>query len=746
VIFFFAFAPRLWRGNNNGRGEQPACRARIGGAAWLLVALVGLAGCSPLSRPPNVLLITVDTLRADRLGAYGYSRAKTPNVDRLADEGTLFTDAIAAAPITMPSHASIMTGLLPPAHGVRDNGAFALSDDAVTLAERLKAAGYETRAFVSALVLNRRYNLNQGFESYDDDLWAEDDPKLFLIRSRHANRTMDRVIEWFDKWYEEPQRKPFFAWVHLFDVHQPYHPPGWARAVTPTLYDASMAYVDAEVGRLLQTLRVTSLLDDTIVVFTADHGESLGEHEEKTHAIFVYDATVRVPLIIRYPGPGRFRAGLRYDGPVRHVDIVPTLLDALRLPGAEQTQGVDLLPMTLGKAPRRELPQYSESLLSELGFGMAPLYAVRENGYKWIRAPRPELYDLKRDPQELNNLYPQAKEISAKLDAELQKLLDDSRSRAIASRDNPMNKETLEALQSLGYLQGPQERKDMGGMDPKDGILLYNRFEEARHLAQDEKWVEAETALRAILADQPRHTSARNILALTLMRQGRLADAKAQYLQTLNEDQDQARIYLMLATIAMIEDKLDEADTYLHEALRVSPQFAEAASSLGMVELLRGNETAARAWYDKALAIDPTFPHAYRRIADIYYDRGEYAAALKNYRLALERSPRDFRSMVQAGNSARFLGDEATARRYYEQAALLRDDTWIATYNLACLSAVRGDKDKAIALLREAVQRGMSMRGIAARDKDLDSLRKLPEFVALAGEGSVITTPRRHKR
>ena len=165
-----------------------------------------------------------------------------------------------------------------------------------------------------------------------------------------------------------------------------------------------------------------------------------------------------------------------------------------------------------------------------------------------------------------------------------------------------------------------------------------------------------------------------------------------------------------------------------------------------MVELLRGNETAARAWYDKALAIDPTFPHAYRRIGDLYYERAEYADALKYYRLALNRLPRDFRSMVQAGNSARFLGDEATARHYFEQATLLRDDTWIATYNLACLSAVRGDKDKAIALLREAVQRGMSMRGIAARDKDLDSLRKLPEFVALAGERSAGTTPRRHKR
>ena len=566
---FFAFAPRLRRGNNNGRGEPPACRARNAGVAWLLVALAGLAGlagCSPASHAPNVLLITVDTLRADRLGAYGFTLAKTPNVDRLADEGTLFTDAIAAAPITMPSHASIMTGLLPPAHGVRDNGAFALSDDAVTLAERLKAAGYETRAFVSALVLNRRYNLIQGFDSYDDDLWAEDDPKLFLIRSRHADRTMDRVLEWFGKWREQPQRKPFFAWVHLFDVHQPYHPPSWARATAPTLYDASIAYVDAELGRLFQTLRETSLLDDTIVVFTADHGESLGEHGEKTHAIFVYDATVRVPLIIRYPG--HFRAGLRYDGPVRHVDIVPTLLAALRLPGAEQTQGVDLLPMTLGKAPRQELPQYSESLLSELGFGMAPLYAVRENGYKWIRAPKPELYDLKRDPLELNNLYPQAKEISAKLDAELQKLLDDSRSRAIASRDNPMNKETLETLQSLGYLQGPQERKDMGGIDPKDGILLYNRVEEARHFAQDEKWAEAETALRAILADHPRHTSARNILALSLMRQGRMAEAKAQYMQTLNEDPNKARIYVMLSTIAIIENKLDEADTYLHEALR----------------------------------------------------------------------------------------------------------------------------------------------------------------------------------
>ncbi|HRC87842.1 MAG TPA: sulfatase, partial [Thermoanaerobaculia bacterium] len=391
--------------------------------------------------------------------------------------------AIAAAPITLPSHSTILTGLLPPAHGVRDNGTYALGDDAVTLAERLQAAGYHTQAFVSALVLDRRYNLKQGFDGYDDNLWSEDRPELFMIRSRPGEKTAGRVADWLAGWAREPEpkRRPFFLWMHLFDAHQPYRLTGAERLLSPTPYDAEIAVLDGSVGRVLDQLEQLRALDDTLVVVTADHGESLGEHGEKTHAVFIYDATVRVPLLLRCPR--LLPRGRVYPGPVRTVDLVPTILAALGLPGGSETQGIDLLPALRGDVPPPDLAQYSESLVSEVGFGMAPLYGVRHGGFKWIRAPKPEVYDLKRDPAEKNNLFASEGRRGVLLDRELSELLADSERRGLAPQKSAITKETMESLQALGYLAPRTSREAMVGIDPKDGMALYAKLEDARHFA-----------------------------------------------------------------------------------------------------------------------------------------------------------------------------------------------------------------------------------------------------------------------
>ena len=299
-----------------------------GVAVAALLALATLPACRREGQRPNVLLITIDTLRADRLGCYGYGLAHTPAVDGLAREGVRCTDAATSAPITLPAHTSIMTGLYPPAHGVRDNGNYALAPEATTLAERLKAAGWRTGAFVSAAVLARRYGLDQGFEVYDDDLWAEDEPEMFMIRERPASRTADRVLAWLEE--GQKTRQPFFLWVHFFDPHQPYNLRSFdLAAMTATPYDAEIAEADRGVGRLIDWLREHGQLDDTLVVLTADHGESLGEHGEPTHGVFIYDATIHVPLIWRLPHV--FPPGETYGGPVRHIDIVPTILAILDL-------------------------------------------------------------------------------------------------------------------------------------------------------------------------------------------------------------------------------------------------------------------------------------------------------------------------------------------------------------------------------------------------------------------------------
>ncbi len=696
-------------------------------AAAVIIITAAILVITGTSQPDlNVLLITIDTLRADRLGCSGYAPARTPHIDALAKQGLRFTDVTAAAPITLPSHSTILTGLLPPAHGVRDNGAFALGNDALTLTEILKKKGFETRAFVSALVLNRRYNLTQGFDSYDDDLWSEEEPKLFMIRDRPARKTIDRVLQWLQNRPRRSSRKPFFAWIHLFDPHQPYRPPMWARLITPSLYDGEIAAVDREIGRLTDFLAKAKILDNTLLIFTSDHGESLGEHNEKTHAIFIYDATVKVPLIIRCPR--FFPSGRTYENPVHHVDIVPTVLSLLHLAGGDKTQGVDLLPFIRGEKKPAERALYCESRLSELGFGMAPLYGVYNGKYKWIRAPKPELYNLVDDPHELANLYPGDTSISRELDRELSRIFAASKRFAVPTRENPLNRETEEMLRSLGYLATSQEKKGAAGMDPKDGIIIYNKLEQARHLAQADKWQQAEEILEEILAQVPGHLSARNILALVLLRQGRMAEAVEQYTRSLQDDPEQARVYAMLGNIFMLQGELDRAEHFLQRALQVSPQFVEALSNLGLIALLRGDEKTAETWYRQAMTRDASFPHVYRRIADLYYERQDYARALKYYREALKQLPTDFRSLIQSGNCLRRQGkpDEAAAR--FREAARVNAESWIPFYNLACLHAVDGESRRGIAYLKQAQSLGFSSLKLLQEDPDLETLRLLPEF------------------
>ncbi len=676
---------------------------------------------------PNVLIITIDTLRADHLGCYGFHLARTPAIDRLASEGVRCANAIGSAPITMPAHTSIFTGLYPVAHGVRDNGAYALGDDAVTLAERLHTAGYTTHAFVSALVLNRRYHLDQGFESYDDDLWAEDDPKLFMIRERQAPKTAARFLQWLDGWNRE-HSKPFFTWIHFFDPHQPYRAAGADAALAVSPYDAEIAGVDHQIAKIIDTLRQDGVLDDTLIILTADHGESLGEHGEKTHAVFVYDATVRVPLILRYP---KLFGSRVYDAPVRSVDITPTVLDILGLPRADAIDGQSLLGALRGKDTPPQLPQYSESLLSEVGFGMAPLYALRDAGYKYIRAPRPELYDLAKDPHELVNVIAEQPRVAAKLSSELTALMESSGRHAVKAAANPISRETEESLQALGYLAPHGERSAMQGIDPKDGLPIHNKLEDARHFAQQQKWDQSRKLLEEIIAATPRNVSAINVLGLIGIKTGNREEAIRHYSESLAIDPTQFRVHALLGTLALSEGKLDGAEKEYRVALSLNPNFAEVMANLGFLESLRGHQREAEAWYRKGIAADPSFPRVYRRLGDLYYERGDYAHASENYAKSARMLPSDVRSVVQQGNCARRLGHTEEADALFRRAEALRPDGWIPTYNRACLLAVTGKAEEALNVLNALASRHDVPEGLVNRDNDLASVRALPGFTDL---------------
>ena len=698
----------------------------------------GTAEAPPAPARPNVLLITVDTCRVDRIRCYGYGLARTPAIDSLAEEGVRCTNAVTPAPITLPAHTSILTGLFPPAHGIRDNGVHALSKEAVTLAECFKKAGYATHAAVSALVLGKRYGLTQGFDSYDDDLWDEDKPPMFMIPDRAAPKTAQRVVDWLEQWQANDSDAPFFLWVHFFDPHHPWQSQVRDRYLCPTPYDAEVAQADDGVEMLLGWLREKELLEETAVVLTADHGESLGEHGEKTHAIFIYDATVHVPLIWRYPA--LLPQGLVYEAPVRAVDIMPTLLAMAGLPEQPTVQGQNLLAAFQQKEPAPDLPQYCESLLCELGFGMAPLYGIRADGLKYIRAPKPEVYDLVNDPKELTNLFGENAEKARELDNRLEAVLEESRPLALESSESPLDEETEEMLLAMGYLTGRSTARSMEGMDPKDGIVIYSKLEEARNMARQGRWAACEALSREIVEKLPGHVTARNVLALALVQQNRTEEAKKEYLASLKIDPKQHRVLFQMGKMAITAGDFEEADRHLAACLEMVPGFVEAMVYRGIAAEGLGKPEEAEQWFQKARETDPASPHPQRVIADSLFTRGDFEGALEHYEKALRTCPDYFHAMVQAGVCETRLGSLDAAAEQYQKASRLRRDSWVPSYNLACVRTKQGRNDEAIEILSHLLDEGMvrkpgvrkNLAHLFEKDEDLAPLHEMEAFRALA--------------
>ncbi|MCB9672506.1 MAG: sulfatase-like hydrolase/transferase [Alphaproteobacteria bacterium] len=699
----------------------------------LLTAL--FAGCgtptAPVAPPshPDVVLVTLDTTRADRLAPYGFSMARTPNLSDMARDGTLFEHHYTTAPITLPAHISVMTGLVPPRHGVRDNGVYALPDQATTLAEMLKAQGYATGAFVSAMVLDSTYNLDQGFDVYDDDLAAEDDPPMFMIRDRPGVRTADALSEWIRPRLAAPrgERPPVFAWMHVFDPHHPWEPDPIDRIRLPTPYDAEITGADRAVGRVLEALREANVLDDTLVVVTADHGESLGEHGEKTHAVFIYDSTMHVPLIMRWPG--HVPAGLRVTETTSAVDIVPTVLSLLGLPAAD-VDGLDVSPTFAGAAlPEREV--YMESMLSERGFGMAPLHGVRRGEDVFIRAPRSERYDVAVDPRQLHDLHPEAPAPGLVLDEALQRILDASSARALTPEADPQNAATEETLMALGYLAPASDRAAVQGMDPKDGLPLHTLLEDARHLVQAGDTEAAEVKLAELLEKTPANTSALNVLAMIHARKGRPKLAEATWRSSLAADPRQYRVYLSLADLARRRKDYAGARAHVEQAMTMVPDLVEGMVALGVLAHLEGDAAGAEAWHAKATAVDPENVRIWRDIGDLRFRQEHWDEAITHYERVLASSPRDHRARLHLGTSHLRAGRPEASLPHFEKAAALRPDHWMAPYNAACGLALLGRSEEALVKVEAAVAAGDVPRKALLLDPDLTSIRQEPRFQAL---------------
>ena len=470
-----------------------------------LTILVSLVSSSAIAAQSNVLLISIDTLRADRLGCYGYSK-RTPSIDSFATKSVLFENAISQVPLTLPSHSSIFTGLYPDQHGVRNNENFVLDKKYVTLAELFRQNGYATGAVIGSFSLDSSFQVDQGFQFYEDKIGSGHDPEA----NRHVERRAETVWKLGRQWLET-QKGSWFCFLHFFDPHFGYNPP----SQYPQTYDGEIEYTDRVIGNILQFLKDNKLDSTTIVVLLSDHGEALGDHGEENHGVFLYDETLKVPLIISSPG----LAPRKIKEQVRLVDVAPTIADLASLVKKPSFSGISLMPHLKGTG--KELPAYSESYYTSMLMGWAPLHSIRWNQKKWIDAPKSEFYDLAKDPKESKNLY-SSSAVPNSYRSELNKHRS-TNTQAVPNAE--LDAETREKLASLGYVTGGSGSVVNSGFDPKDGIKLWTTIESAVRHAQLSQWNESETLFRDVLKRQPENVIAKKFLANVLRKQGKNNEA-----------------------------------------------------------------------------------------------------------------------------------------------------------------------------------------------------------------------------
>ena len=555
------------------------------------------AAPAAVSAKPNLVLITMEATRADHLGCYDNPLAQTPNLDGLAREGAVFLKAIAVAPLTLPSHASIFTGLYPPRHGVRDDNSSRLQDSETTLAEHLKAQGYGTAASIGARLLAGESGFKQGFDSYAE-------PKR---TPRNAAFVVDDAIEAINRM----KGGPFFLWVQLNDPHAPYAPPPGFRALfEKRLYDGEIAWMDSQLKRLFDHLRAQGLADNTVVVATADHGESLGEHGEETHGVFLYDSTLRVPLIVRYPP--RIPAGTKFSGVVSGVDLAPTVLALMGLPPMAMAQGESCAVRLLGgDAPDRDVA-YAESLFGQRAYGWAPLHALRSSNEKFVDAPAAELYNLERDPSETINL--------AANDA-----------KAVAETWRPSVEEALRAIGGANPEPTAARPGRTAPRDPKELIAASNLFLRAQLAVEEGQPMQAAPLLKQALARDPGNPAAKSLLAALRAEPTAATGAAAgTFASQWN-----------LGNALYVHGKLDEAAKAFRAALAINPRSAETHYALGNVLAAQGDAAAAEAELRAAVAGDPKMAEGWNKLGIVLQKANRRPEALSAYSRALEASPDD---------------------------------------------------------------------------------------------------------
>jgi arylsulfatase A-like enzyme/tetratricopeptide (TPR) repeat protein len=694
---------------------------------------------------PNVILITLDTTRADHIGCYGYAGAKTPRLDALARQGVLFEQAATTAPLTLPAHTSIMTGMYPTYHGVRINGNTAVSEEQTTIAEVLSGRGYECGAFIGAFVLDGRWGLNQGFQHYDDqfDLGKYKHIDLGAIQ-RPGNQVMDSALTWL----EGQKSRPFFAWVHLYDPHSPYEPPEPYRSEFGSgglagLYDGEIAFMDEQVGRLVDWLRANGLEEKTILVLIGDHGEGLGSHGEGTHGYFIYDYVLHVPLIVVAP----FKAlqGARVAAQVSAVDVFPTILELARSAPPAKVQGRSLLPSIFRPAQKRAEFAYSESMSPNLQFGWSALHSLRTPRYKYIDAPRPELYDLTEDSGEATNLFAGAPGVAREMKAELDKLV------AETSRDAPtpqaanLDKQTVERLSALGYIGAPVSAKKPAGQgplaDPKDKLDVFQAVTAAGELVQEDKYAEAASRIEAALRDEPMIPQALLVLSTCYVEMGRTEEAKTKLELILKEDPESIPALISMANILIEERKNEDVIALCKQTLSLDERNTQAYMLIGEVLLGELKYGEALPYLERAVEIQPKVTRSRMTLGACLVGLKQYGRAEAELKQVIEEAPKFPLAFFNLGLLYEEQGRLDEARTAYSQEVTAYPGEFKARFNLGKLLFKLGDRAGSLEQMREVVELTPKLaeghlllaRGLLYEDVPLDDIqREVEEGLSLA--------------
>jgi arylsulfatase A-like enzyme/Tfp pilus assembly protein PilF len=643
----------------------------------LVVALLGvLAAAAPEPRAaqansrPNVLLLTLDTMRADRIGAYGYKLAATPNLDRLAREGVLFADATTQAPLTAPAHVALLTGQYPTRLGVKDNASTPLPESAQTLAEILHAAGYRTGAFVGAFILDRPYGFAQGFERFDAT-FAGFRPEL----KQQAQRTADEVIEPAIAWIRSaPPASPFFAWIHLYDAHLPYSAPAPFRtkfAARP--YDGEIAYVDSAVGKVIAALVSSGALDRTVVMAIGDHGESLGEHGEDDHGMFLYEAVTRIPWITRLPKSEL--AGTRIAEQVRAVDLAPTILDLVGLQSPARLDGESVAPVMRGRARTDPPASYADAHFAQLHFGWSLLRSLRVGEWKYIDAPRAELYDLRTDRAERRNLVTERANVAARMAAELAAIERGFGPGASAPPPQP-DPETLARLRSLGYVGIAAPSTGSGrGADPKDKIEEMKLFRTLLSRAIDDvtagRGAAAIQKLKRAVAINERAYDVHVVMGDAWRQQKEYEKALGEYDAASVLNPTIASPHVLAAEVYLTQGHVERALSRLETAARLEPGSADVASGRGRAYEQSGRAAEALAEYQRAVELNASDVPVRARLVNVAMNLRRFDVAEPHLEILLALKHQPARTHYALGAIAEARGDRAAAAAEYRRALAL---------------------------------------------------------------------------